>query len=76
MSDVDELDRAALERMWPSMKYGDPWPFAWFNRVGRTRQMRDGIKALRVGRGPRGIAIKSGRHIRCGSKLSGEFEAR
>ena len=72
----DLCDYTALERMWPSMKYGDPWPFAWFNRVGRTRQQREGIKALRVRRGPRGLTVLLSGAIHTRSTISGEFESK
>lgn len=76
MTDDDLCDYAALERLWPIMKYGDPWRFSWFRYVGRTRQQREGMKPLRVRRGPRGLVVLQSGTIRTRSTFSGEFQCR
>lgn len=75
IDDLETVDWDRLRHYWPAgTQYGQPG--TWFAYVGRTRQQRDGIKALRVKRGPRGRKRTQAGNIRCGSKLSGEFEAR
>lgn len=75
MNDVNDeaVDHSALERIWPLLPYGKG---GWWTYVGRTRQQRDGLKALRVKAGPRGFIVLSGRNIRTRSTFAGEFEAR
>lgn len=75
VADDDKVDRAALGRMWPSVRYGDPWRFAWFRYVGRTFLMRNGLQAARVRGGSRGVVRLVGGGIRTRSTLSGEFIA-
>jgi hypothetical protein len=74
--DNDLPDLAALERMWPQMRYGDPWRFNWWRYVGRTRRQREGLVARRVDRCPRGLIVLASGAIRTRSRISGEFTAR
>lgn len=71
--DTDAVDRNALERMWPHLKYSDKWPHNWWRYVGHTQRMRNGLVALRVGRGPRGIVRTVEGYIKTRSTISGEF---
>lgn len=64
----DLCDYAALERMWTNR--------SWFAYVGRTRQQREGMKPLRVRRGPRGLVVMQSGTIRTRSTFSGEFQCR
>lgn len=71
----DLVDYEALHALWPQGKrYGEHG--TWFAYVGHTLPMRNGLKALRVKRGPRGrVRLVSG-GIRTRSTVSGEFDAR
>jgi hypothetical protein len=74
-ADEDLCDYAALERLWPIMRYGDPSPGSWFRFVGRTRPMREALQPMPVSRGPRGL-VRDSRGVRFRTAVSGEFEAR
>lgn len=72
--DLDTVDYTALERMWPLLPYSKS--YGWWAYVGRTRQIRNGLVALRVSRGPRGIVRTAAGRILTRSTISGEFTAK
>src|ERR1043165_3874757 len=73
--DIDLPDYDALHALWPQGKrYGEHG--TWFEYVGRTLPMRNGLKALRVSRGPRGRVRLTSGGVRCRSTVSGEIQAR
>ena len=69
----DTLDYSALARFWPMQRYGRHGD--WFEYVGRTRPMREGLVAYRLSRAPRGLIRTTGVRTYTRSKFSGEFEA-